>query len=160
MEVKLGETIHLDCCTHNPSTGAVTDADSAPTCEVFEDATDAPILSGAMTKRTSKTGNYRVALACTTGNGFESGKSYNVVVSATVSSVTGKSVIARFIARSYLAADLQGEVHLAKAAALNKQEHNQALGQRKIYDDDGTTVLALLNQSSNADGSIITETPA
>lgn len=95
MTPSLGETITIDFATHAPTTGAVTDADSTPTVEVFEDANDTPILTPAATKRTAKTGNYRVQVACTAGNGFEAGKSYNVVVSATVGGVTGKGVVER-----------------------------------------------------------------
>lgn len=95
MTPSLGETITIDFATHAPTTGAVSDADSTPTVEVFEDANDTPILTPTATKRTSKTGNYRVQVACTAGNGFEAGKSYNVVASATVGGVTGKGVIAQ-----------------------------------------------------------------
>lgn len=95
MNPALGETITIDFATHAPSTGQVTDADSTPTVEVFEDANDTPILTPTATKRTAKTGNYRVQVACTAGNGFEAGKSYNVVVSATVGGVTGKGVVER-----------------------------------------------------------------
>lgn len=95
MNPSLNETITIDFATHAPTTGAVTDADSTPTVEVFEDANDTPILTPTATKRTSKTGNYRVQVACTAGNGFEAGKSYNVVVSATVGGVTGKGVVER-----------------------------------------------------------------
>lgn len=95
MNPSLNETITIDFATHAPTTGAVTDADSTPTVEVFEDANDTPIHTPTATKRTSKTGNYRVQVACTAGNGFEVGKSYNVVVSATVGGVTGKGVVER-----------------------------------------------------------------
>lgn len=100
MTPKLGETIYVDFITSAPSTGAVSDADSTPTCEVFEDATDAAILSPTVTKRTSKTGNYRIPIACTTGNGFEAGKSYNVVVSATVGGVAAKAAVRSFQVRA------------------------------------------------------------
>lgn len=100
MNPKLEETVVLDFTTHNPSTGAAADADSTPTVEVFEDANDTPILTPTPTKRTAKTGNYRVSVACTAANGFEAGKSYNVVVSATVGGVTGKAPIQRLLMRT------------------------------------------------------------
>jgi hypothetical protein len=93
---KLGDTITYDFTTHNPATGAVSDADSTPTYEVFEDDNDTEILSGNATKRTGKTGDYRVSIAATSGNGFEIGKSYNVIVAATVNSIAAKSRIAAF----------------------------------------------------------------
>jgi hypothetical protein len=97
---KLGETIVLDFVTHSPTTAAVTDADSTPTAEVFEDATDTTVVALTVVKRTSKTGNYRVAIACTALNGFEAAKSYNVVASATVGGIAAKSVIGRFQVRT------------------------------------------------------------
>lgn len=96
MNPSLEETIYIDFVTSAPTTGAAIDADSTPTCEVFEDATDTSILSPTVTKRTGKTGNYRVPIAATAANGFEAGKSYNVVVSATVGAVAAKAVLRTF----------------------------------------------------------------
>jgi hypothetical protein len=95
--VPIGQTITLDFVTHRGDTGAITDADSTPTSEVFEDANDTAILTPTVTKRASKTGNYRLQVACTVANGFELGKSYNVVASATVNTVAGKAVVATFV---------------------------------------------------------------
>ena len=99
----LAETIYVDFVTSSPTTGAATDADSTPTCEVFEDAGDTAILSPTVVKRTGKTGNYRVPVACTSANGFEVGKSYNVVVSATVGGVAAKAVAQSFQVRDVAA---------------------------------------------------------
>ncbi len=103
---KLGDTIHYDFTTHSPTTGAVTDADSTPTSEVFEDDNDTPILSPTVTKRTGKTGNYRVPIAATSGNNFGVGRSYNVIVSATVNTVVAKARIASFTLDSKRIGDL------------------------------------------------------
>ena len=35
--VPIDEVVYFDVTTHNPSTGAISDADSTPTFEVFED---------------------------------------------------------------------------------------------------------------------------
>lgn len=99
MNPRLEETIYVDFIT-SASTGAATDADSTPTIEVFEDATDTAILTPTATKRTSKTGDYRVPIACTAANGFEDLKSYNVIASATVGGIAAKAVVARFQVRS------------------------------------------------------------
>jgi hypothetical protein len=103
---KLGETIVLDFVTHLLSTGAVTDADSTPTCEVFEDANDTPILSPTPVKRTGKTGNYKVSIACTSGNGFEAAKSYNVIATGVVGGVTAKWPLGSFQVRAQSVDDL------------------------------------------------------
>lgn len=118
MEVKLGATIHRDFVTSD-ATGAAADATGTPTCEVFEDANDTAILSPTVTKRTGKTGNYRVPIACTSGNGFEAGKSYNVVVSAVVAGVTSKAVLASFEVRSKSVDDLDTDAVLLAAAGLD-----------------------------------------
>lgn len=97
--VELGDIFFNDFITTSPTTGNVVDADSVPTVEVFEDDNDTPILSYDSVKRVSKTGNYRVRIAATTANGYEVGKSYNVVVTAIVEGVTSKVVSASFYLR-------------------------------------------------------------
>lgn len=96
MDVILGRIVTLDFTTHDPLSGQVSDADVLPTCEVFEDNTDIPILTPTVTKRTAKTGNYRVTFTASSTNGFEVGKSYNVIVETTVNSITAKARIAAF----------------------------------------------------------------
>lgn len=92
----LGQTVHLDFTTTNPGTGAAATA-SATTVRVFEEATDTAISTPTATERSGHTGNYRVPVVCTTANGFEAGKTYNVVVEATVAGVTAKAVISSFV---------------------------------------------------------------
>ena len=99
-ELKLEEGTFFDFVTHHPSTAAVTDADSGPTAEVFEDATDTTVVALTVTKRTSKTGNYRCPVTAAAADGFEVGKTYNVVASATVNSIAGKGIIGRFKVRA------------------------------------------------------------
>ena len=96
MARKLDETITLDFTTHNPITGQVSDADFLPTCEVFEDTTDIPILTPVVTKRVGLTGDHRVSFVASAANGFEINKSYNVVATATVAGVTAKARIDTF----------------------------------------------------------------
>lgn len=95
--VPIDEVCHFDVTTHDPATGAAIDADSAPTFDVFEEATDTPILDDqTMTKRTSLTGNYRGSFTASAANGFEAGKWYSVVVTAVVDSITAKKVAMHF----------------------------------------------------------------
>jgi len=49
-----------------------------------------------MTKRTDKIGNYRGTFTASAANGFEVGKYYSIVVSATVGEVAGKCVASSF----------------------------------------------------------------
>lgn len=92
----INETITRDFTTHNPVTGNVSDADFLPTCQVFEDATDIPILTPVVTKRVGLTGDYRLTFVASAANGFEVDKSYNVIVTATVAGVTAKATLESF----------------------------------------------------------------
>ncbi len=93
---KLADQITLDFTVHLPTTGAVSDADALPTVEIWEDDTDTTLAGGTVTKRVGKTGNYRVAVAATAANGFEVGKSYNVVVTVIAGTITAKAVVGSF----------------------------------------------------------------
>jgi len=96
MTRQIDEAVTLDFTSHNPLTGQVSDADFLPTCEIFEDATDVPILTPVSTKRVGATGDYRVSFVTSPANGFEIGKSYNVIVTVTVVGVTAKARIDSF----------------------------------------------------------------
>jgi hypothetical protein len=96
MDIALDEVIFFDAITSD-SSGAAVDADSTPTFSVFEEANDTPILSAQnFTKRTALDGNYRGTATLSAANGFEVGKWYSVVASATVDSVAGKAVVKSF----------------------------------------------------------------
>src|SRR3990172_8895183 len=90
-EVILGDSAVFSICTHDPDTGILTDADSAPSYRVYEDETSTPILTGSMSKLddANTTGFYTESIDCTAGNGFEDGKTYTVYIEATVDSDTG-----------------------------------------------------------------------
>lgn len=96
MDVVLGQSPTWDFTVHDPLTGQVMDADFLPTCQVFENATDVPILNPLVVRRVGMVGNYRTTFAATAANGFEYGKSYNVIVTATVTAISAKSRIAVF----------------------------------------------------------------
>lgn len=89
--VVLGDNVVFSVCTHDPDSGILTDADSVPTYRVYEDQTDTAILTGSLTKLddANTTGFYTALIACTSGNGFELGKSYTVYIQAAVGSDTG-----------------------------------------------------------------------
>ncbi len=96
--IPIDEVVTFDQVTVSPYTSAPADADSTPTFAVYEDTTDTDIgIGGNMTKRTSLTGNYRASMTLSGANGFEAGKWYNVICSATVGGVSGKSVAMTFM---------------------------------------------------------------
>ncbi len=109
---KLADVITLDFTVHLPTTGAVSNADALPTVQVWEDASDTalPDVGGVpvaiVTLRVGTTGNYRVVVTATTANGFEVGKSYNVVVTAIAGGVTAKAVVGSFFIDSKRHGDL------------------------------------------------------
>ena len=96
MDVVLGQSPTIDFPTHNPLTGAISDADALPTCEIFEGSDDVPVLSPVVVKRVGKTGDYQVTFAATAANGFDLDNFYNVIATAVVAGVTAKSRIASF----------------------------------------------------------------
>jgi hypothetical protein len=90
-EVEIGDNLVFSVTTHTFATGALTDADGNPVYAIYEDETAAEILSGSMAKLddAGTTGFYTESIACTSGNGFENGKTYTIYITAAVASVTG-----------------------------------------------------------------------
>lgn len=96
-DIPLDEVLHFDVITSSPTTGAASDADSTPTFAVYEEATDTDIgVGGNLTKRTSLTGNYRGTFTASAANGFEVGKFYSIIASATVETIAAKCVAGSF----------------------------------------------------------------
>lgn len=93
MEVPLGSLVSFDVCTHGTNRALAT-ADSAPAYAVYEESTDVAILSGTLTQRTGLTGRYRGGFTASTANGFEVGKCYSTIVTATVGGVGPAGVVA------------------------------------------------------------------
>jgi len=95
-EVELGETLTFSCCTHDPDTGILTDADAVPVYWVYEDETGTSInattpLSDPMAKLDDAhtTGFYTETITCSAANGYETGKTYTIYIEATVDSDRG-----------------------------------------------------------------------
>jgi hypothetical protein len=130
--IPINQAVTFDAVTMDPGTGSVTDADSAPVYDVFEDTTDTPILSAqTMTKRTSKTGNYRGTFTASAANGFEAGKCYNVIASATVTNtVTSTAITSKKACLTFRCApaEVQSGVPLADASYFAGQTITAAAG--------------------------------
>lgn len=88
---KIDDNLTFAVNTHTPSTGAQTDADAVPSYHVYEDETATPLITGTMAKLNdaNTTGYYSEQIALTAANGFEKGKSYNILIFAAVGGVTG-----------------------------------------------------------------------
>jgi len=95
--MKLGETVTYDFVTLNLGTGAVVDADSTPTVEIFKNSVDTAIATPTVVKRTAKTGNYRVSFLLDAGVGFENEQSFNVIATAVIGGVTTKIPVTQFV---------------------------------------------------------------
>ena len=88
---QIDDLITFAVTTHAPATGALVDADSVPSYQVYEDETGAAILTGNMGELddSNTTGLYSEQLTLSAVNGFEVGKAYTVFVTAVVGGVTG-----------------------------------------------------------------------
>jgi hypothetical protein len=88
---QLGDNLVFSICTHDPDTGVLTDAESAPTYRIYEDETATAILTGSMAvlDTGNTTGFYTELIAATTANGFEASKTYTIYIEATVDGDTG-----------------------------------------------------------------------
>lgn len=104
--VVLGRNLTFTVTTHDPDTGVLTDADAVPTYRVYEDETAVAILTGnmAILDNANTTGFYSEQIACTSANGFELNKSYNIYIEATVDSDTGGISYGFTVVRSYASA--------------------------------------------------------
>jgi len=88
---EIDDFVTFTCNTHDPETGAATDADAVPSYRVYEDETGTPILTGVMALLDSANtaGYYSERIQLTAASGFEDGKSYSIYISATVNSTEG-----------------------------------------------------------------------
>lgn len=133
MLIPIDEVVYFDVITSAPTTGAATDADSTPTFAVYEESTDTDIgVGGNLTKRTSLTGNYRGTFTASAANGFEAGKWYAVIASATVGGVAGKTVALHF-----RAAPAESSAGVPKVDMSHLGGASQSATDLKDFADDG-----------------------
>jgi len=88
---KIDDLLTFSCNTHNPKTMNAANAAGDPAYRIYEDETEAPILSGTMARIDSvnTTGFYTEQVQLTAANGFEKGKTYHIYISATVDKYLG-----------------------------------------------------------------------
>jgi hypothetical protein len=79
--------------THDPSTGAESDADAPPTYRVYEDETGTAVLTGTMAllDDANTLGQYSEQITLSAANGFELGKCYTVRIRGVVGGVAGST---------------------------------------------------------------------
>jgi hypothetical protein len=95
--VRLGETFRFGATVHNPSGGAIINADETPRWFVYEEANDTPIIAGDFTLRTGAVGRYRGTFAASTANGFDTQSYYEVHASGKVNGIVGFDILSSFV---------------------------------------------------------------
>lgn len=90
--LNVGDYLTFPANTHDPTSDTeAADADSVPSYRIYEDETQAAILTGTMAKLddANTVGFYSERIQLTAASGFEAGKCYTIYISATVNSITG-----------------------------------------------------------------------
>jgi len=95
MNIPLNEELYFDIITNN-NLGGIANTDSVPIYDVFEEGIDIGIVTGILTQRTGLIGNYRGTFTISSGNGFDIGKYYSIIVNTTISGISGKCVATNF----------------------------------------------------------------
>lgn len=91
---RIDDVISFTVTTHTYSTGALTDADSAPAYRIYKDTSNTANLTGTMAKLddTNTTGFYVAQITLSAANDFTVGNSYSIYIAATVGGVTTAQV--------------------------------------------------------------------
>ncbi len=110
---------------------------------VYEDTTTTEILTGTMTKDfDNKTGFCLKQIACTAENGFEQYKTYQVRITATVSSVALAKVY------SFLCLGIEDSITASSGALTSTANFKSYIG--KSDSDDDTLIGALITRATDA----------
>lgn len=89
---KLEDITYVTVQTSSVTTGAATDAETAPTWRMYEDNTATPVTTGSFSTLNAQAGFYVAAITLAAAIGYEKGKSYSLRVAATVGAVIGADV--------------------------------------------------------------------
>jgi len=146
--VELGNTLTFSITTHDPDTGVLTDADSAPSYRIYEDETAVAILTGTMAKLddSNTTGLYSELISCSVANGFELNKTYTVYIEATVGGDTGGIPYSFTVSDLTFLKDIEG----------GRWKVDTTLNQMIFYKSDNVTEVARFNLL-DADGNATSE---
>jgi hypothetical protein len=101
----LGDTFYLKFTTRSFSTGAPTTLSGTPVVSAYEDGSTTEITAGITltVDFDSRTGLNHLAIVATSGNGFEAGKDYDLVI--TTGTVGGVSVVGEVVGHFSLELD-------------------------------------------------------
>ncbi len=140
-EVEISDNLVFTVPTHDPTTGALTDADAVPDYWVYEDETGTAILNSVMAKLddANTTGFYSELIACSEANGFETGKTYTIYIEATVGGVKG-GISYGFKAYTPF-----------RAAINNIATGSAAISTTTLSEPDGFVITTGLSEANNED---------
>lgn len=94
---KLEDTVRFGVTIHNPSGGALINADETPRWYVYEDNIDTPVLTDLFKARTGLIGTYKGNFNASGVTGFESGKYYEIHGSGKVNGTVGRAILQSFV---------------------------------------------------------------
>ena len=102
MDYTLGDTIYYAFTTRAFATGVPTALAGSPTLEIYENDSTSPIVEGAsklvLTQNLNSINGFNLAtITATSGNGFEAGKTYHIIVKT--GTVGGTSVVGEVVGR-------------------------------------------------------------
>ena len=135
MDYTLGDTIYWAFTTRAFATGVPTALAGSPTLEIYENDSTSPIVEGAsklvLTQNLASINGFNLAtITATTGNGFEAGKTYHIIVKT--GTVGGTSVVGEVVGRFTLQAE---------AAAVDLANSTDGLGAIDVKKINGVTVI-------------------
>ena len=108
MDYTLGDTIYIAFTTRAFATGIPTALAGSPTLEIYENDSTSPIVEGAsklvLTQNFASINGFNLAtITATSGNGFEAGKTYHLILKT--GTVGGTSVVGEIVGRFTLQAE-------------------------------------------------------
>lgn len=95
--VSLGDTVYFGVTVHNPSGGALINADTTPVWSSFINSSDTIVQQGNFTLRTGIVGTYRANLIASAANGYSSGNYVEIHASGVVGGIQGRSIVKTFV---------------------------------------------------------------
>lgn len=95
--VRIDDTVRFGVTSHNPSGGALINADETPRWYSYINSSDTIVQQGDFTLRTGLTGTYRGSFAATLANGYASGDYVEIHASGKVNGAVGREIIKTFV---------------------------------------------------------------
>lgn len=152
MEKYIDDTLTFYAQFTDPATGAAADATGSPAYRVYEEETGTAILTGSMAllDDANTVGLYSEQITLSAANGFEVGKDYVVMVSATVATVAVAGLAAKWVMRTNYWEEAPTEIaeradtpwkmlHQLWKRFFNKMTVNRDTGNAILYQNDGST---------------------